>query len=63
MIIRSIVGIFNLVKSFIKLVIKGIKELILIIQNAKGLYNNSKRVEKNITIRRNSHNDINNEIF
>lgn len=63
MIIKSIVGIFKLVKTFIKLVINGFKELILAIKDAKGLYTSGRRIERNTAVRRSSHKDINNEIF
>jgi len=62
-IIKSIVGVFKLVKSFINLVIKGFKELILAIKGAKGLYTSGRRIERNVAVRRSSHKDINNEIF
>jgi len=63
MIIKSIVSIFRLVKTFINLIITGFKELILAIKDAKVLYVSGRRIEKNTTVRRSSHKDINNEIF
>jgi len=63
MIKEGIVGIYRIIKSFINLVILGFRELGMSIINAKSLYKNNKRIEKNAFVRKNSHIDINNEIF